>query len=435
MTERFFCFNKFSSAVIISFGEKNMKWNILICMAVLGMPVACGIVELESGQKEENGVWVSPSHGNGNQDSDKQESGVSPAKKSLYVTALEYPKDYDWRSDLEKGSVRCSLVVYRDGSPVMKLAVGDEYQVSSDADMHRMVGSDLYTDYSTDIETIIKKNGQECFRYSGRESIYGIHVVGKDIYTLGQSRSGEGFSFRKNGEAILVRGSGSLYSHFDYDRDDGFSFSFNESVSSQSGKVQRHYMVRDSLVSQVAMREDIRYVWDVILHDGQPCYVASVRGINGLLLADGDKLSALDIPGSAMVFTARILLIEGDVVVEAVIGEDVGFTSIIWRNGELVKSFSDCLTVVAFDSSSESMSCALNSPFRRGGGLIFNDSEEYEIPEGYVCSTNKAVARKDGILHVGLSSVNGGQPCIWKESRMEQLPVNGFITEIKASAP
>ena len=52
-------------------------------MAVLGMPVACGIVELESGQKEENGVWVSPSHGNGNQDSDKQDSGVSPAKKSL----------------------------------------------------------------------------------------------------------------------------------------------------------------------------------------------------------------------------------------------------------------------------------------------------------------------------------------------------------------
>ena len=170
-----------------------MKVKLLCSIAVLGMLSACGIVELESGQSEGNGVWVSPSHGSGESDSDKGNPGPTPPRQSLYMTTVEYPKGYDWRQDLHRGSVRCSIVVYKEGKPIMKLAVGDEYHVSSDADMHRLVGCDLYTDYSTDYETIIKRNGQECFRYSARESIYGIKVVGNDVYTLGQSRSGQGF--------------------------------------------------------------------------------------------------------------------------------------------------------------------------------------------------------------------------------------------------
>ena len=407
-----------------------MKVKLLGSIAVLGMLSACGIVELESGQSEGNGVWVSPSHGSGESDSDKGNPGPTPPRQSLYMTTVEYPKGYDWRQDLHRGSVRCSIVVYKEGKPIMKLAVGDEYHVSSDADMHRLVGCDLYTDYSTDYETIIKRNGQECFRYSARESIYGIKVVGNDVYTLGQSRSGQGFSFRRNGEALLVRNSGSLYSHFDHDMDGGFSFSYSQEVSSQAGKIQRHYLVRDTLVCQVAMREDILYVWDVILHNGQPCYVASAKGINGLLLVDGEQLYALDIPASAMVFAAQILLLEDDIIVEAVIGADAGFSSIIWRNGELVRNFSGSLTVVAFDSSGEGLSCALNSPYRNGGGLIYSESDEYEIPMGYICPTDKALARKDGIMYVGLSSVSGGCPCVWTESQIEPLSVNGFITEV-----
>ena len=42
----------------------------------------------------------------------------------------------------------------------MKLPVGEEYHISPDPDMHRVIEGHLYTDYSTDKETIIKKDGQ-----------------------------------------------------------------------------------------------------------------------------------------------------------------------------------------------------------------------------------------------------------------------------------
>ena len=101
--------------------------------------------------------------------------GVEETKKPVwYVTGFDYPEGYDWMSDLEAGSVKCSMVVYANAVPMLKVPVGNEYQTSADPDMHRMIGGDLYTDYSTDSLTVIKKNGKHMFSYPGREMIVSI---------------------------------------------------------------------------------------------------------------------------------------------------------------------------------------------------------------------------------------------------------------------
>ena len=123
-------------------------------------------------------------------------SGSISEKSICYMTALDYQKGYDWRADPAEGDVKCSIVVYADGVPVMKVPVGAEYETSGDPDMHRIIDGHLYTDYSTDAETIIKRDGKTLFGYDGRESLRGMEVVDDDVYTLGQNRDGDGFSFR-----------------------------------------------------------------------------------------------------------------------------------------------------------------------------------------------------------------------------------------------
>ena len=127
--------------------------------AVMIAVMSCGLTEVGEPVRRPGGeVWTGPGVNVGNDD---------PDRTICYVTLMSYPDGYDWRADREKGSVKCSLIVLANGLPMMKVPVGDEYETSSDPDMHRMIDGHLYTDYSTDSETVIKKDGRQLFRYSG----------------------------------------------------------------------------------------------------------------------------------------------------------------------------------------------------------------------------------------------------------------------------
>ena len=74
------------------------------CMQVaVGLSaISCGISEIDGpGKVDVNDVWTAPS------------SGIpSTSHSRTYVTAFDYPDGYDWRHNPEKGSVRCSLIVF-----------------------------------------------------------------------------------------------------------------------------------------------------------------------------------------------------------------------------------------------------------------------------------------------------------------------------------
>ena len=152
-------------------------------MIALIVAVSCGLEEV--GRKPHTGsgeIWTGPGMNAGKDD---------PSRTIIYVTEMDYPDGYDWRADQEKGNVRCSLVVFADGLPMMKVPVGDAYETSPDPDMHRMIGGHLYTDYSTDSTTVIKKDGKEIFRYRGREMMF-IHwlIPGKEQDSLSEKTAG-----------------------------------------------------------------------------------------------------------------------------------------------------------------------------------------------------------------------------------------------------
>ncbi|MBP5539644.1 MAG: hypothetical protein J6X69_07495, partial [Bacteroidales bacterium] len=96
-----------------------------------------------------------------------------------------------------------------DGESVLELPVGVAYNLASDSDMHRIVAGKLYTEYSTDTETILSCNGEECYRATGRERLRGLVLKNNDLYTLCESRSSDHWILRRDG-AVYLEGEGTI---------------------------------------------------------------------------------------------------------------------------------------------------------------------------------------------------------------------------------
>ena len=399
--------------------KRDMRWKMFV---VLLAAVSCGLSEIDGpSRKTDGGAWINPEFNSGDKNQDRA---------VCYVTAMDFRKGYDWRTDDEKGSVKCSLVVFADRIPVMKIPVGDDYQMSSDPDMHRMTGGNVYSDYSTETETIVKKNGNEIFRYAGRETICGMIVDSSGVYTLGEPRSGEGFSYRRNGEIIVERSSGRTFGRLLADGKD-ICFSFSEPVVSSRDTVERYYLVRNGVVSQEALREDVRKVRDMVSYKGRVCYVADMVGVRTPVLVSDGKLEMLDIPADMSMKTCRIAISSAGLMIEGICSRPGRpLTSILWKSPSEFHLFPDGMTVSSLNTDGGGVCCMLNPASASDKGVIYRNGESYQAGPGYVAMGSSSFAMVGGILHAGLSSKIGEKPVLWKDGIVDTLNVNGFITSV-----
>lgn len=399
------------------------RYVIVLCAGLL--LGSCGMHELGESARDDvhDGIWTGPGMNVGSSD---------PDRTVCYVTTMDYPDGYDWRADREKGSVKCSLVVYADGIPMMKVPVGEEYQTSPDADMHRIICGHLYTDYSTQEETVIRKDGKEIFRYSGREVICGMLVDGDDVYTLGHPRDNGGFTYRRNGEILLSRPSGKTFSRLYRDGED-ICFAFCEQASSLSSPLERYYSVVNGVPEQAALRDDVKKVWDMMYSDGKVHYIASLVGARAPVLFAGESMCVLTLPQGASLLTGRLSVSQGVVCVEGVLScRNLALASALWKSEELLYTFSPGMTVASWQVEGDGVFCVLNSRSSSQKGVIYRCGEVSDLPQGYVSMGGNTVALADGIMHVGLSSVKGGKPLLWKEGVVDTLDINGYISSVIA---
>lgn len=405
--------------IIPSFGAKRImrNWCVMIGIAAL---VSCGIEEV-SRRPEENreDIWIRPEMNSGD-----------GSREVCYVTAFDYPDDYDWRADREKGSVKCSLTVFADGVPMMKVPVGDMYEVSSDPDMHRMIDGHLYTDYSTDCETVIKKDGKTVLRYTGREMICGMLVEGDTLYTLGHPRQGEGFTFRKNGKTVLARPAGRTFGRLH--RDNGnICFAFTEPVLSEDGDMERYHHYSDGNIVQTAVRDDIKKVWDIYSYKGEICWAASLTGIDRPVLFKDGTLNSMIMFDGYSPLTLSILEGEDVLYLEGILtSPDLALVSAFWDSPGHIMSPEDGYVASSRCISGDGMSLVFNPVYGSGKGLIFRCGEEMAMPAGYSVMGLSCAAVADGILHIGLSSQEGGRPMIWKDGQTVFLDISGYIASV-----
>ena len=380
--------------------------------------VSCGIEEV-SGRQEINreDVWTGPGMHIG-----------STSKEVSYVTCLDYPDGYDWRTDPEKGSVKCSLVVFADGLPMMKVAVGDAYEVSPDPDMHRMIDGHLYTDYCTGSETVIKKDGKTILRYAGSENICGMLVKDDTLYTLGHPRHAEGFIYRKNGEIILERSSGKTFGRLQYEGD-RICFAFTEPVISEKETIERYYHCTDGHVVQTAVRDDVKKVWDIISFNGEICYIASLKGVEKPVLFMEGRMNALVMPEKTEPLSFRMMTGGEHLFWEGLfIASDNTVASALWLRPGQFTSFKDGMVANSCIVSGDGICCAFNPTSLRG--VIYRGGEEFFMPWDYAVMGTSCSAVVNGILHIGLSSLKGEQPMMWKDGDLEPLDVCGYIASV-----
>ena len=396
--------------------------RMIALLAVLIAVLSCGLEEVGHQPGAGDGVWIGPGNVIGG-------SGSGTDKKEVwYAVGVDYPQGYDWRADVEKGSVRCSLVVFADGIPMMKVPVGDDYEVSSDPDMHRMVDGALFTDYSAAGETVIKRNGEEIIRYAGLEMIVAIAVEGDHVYTLGQNRSGSGFSFRRNGEVLLERNAGYAFPRIQR-VEDGYGLAFYEpDEESERGRCF-HYLAGD--ICEIAARKDVVKVWDIILHEDRICYIASMLGVSSPVLMIGDEKSVLEVKDDSVVNSCRFVEDGRGMYVEGIMykkGNDL--FSAIWKGAELHATFRPGYIVSSTWLSDDSLSCTLNASSAFSTGVIYRGGECHEIPLGYVTMGGRSMVMAEGKLYVGLTPETEGTAAVWVENEMKPLKINGFISHM-----
>lgn len=164
-------------------------------MLLLGLGVACNLLD-----KHEEG---SPRRDTGRQDSTSAETPTSRYDTVVYAAGVRFPEGYDWQIDTMAQQEKGELVLYKGSELLVSVPVSYDNCVSADPDMFRIADGHLYTDFSNNRQTIVKCDGKEVFRYDGREQMCGFAVKGKDVWTLGQDRAGEGgLSLRKNGKVV-----------------------------------------------------------------------------------------------------------------------------------------------------------------------------------------------------------------------------------------
>lgn len=403
-----------------------MGRNVLMA-AMLLMVVSCGLREI-GGQVSDpyDDVWQGPGM-------ELKPGGGEEARKPVwYVTGFDYPEGYDWMSDPEAGSVKCSLVVYANAVPMFKVPVGNEYHTSADPDMHRMIGGDLYTDYSTDSLTVIKKNGKHLFSYSGREMIVSMHVDSTGVYTLGQARNGIGLTFRRDGELLYRQVWGQVLGQLS---PSGKAFAFAEKVHGIGKEIERYYIYDEGEVFQVGVRDDVAKIWDVVQCNGKIHYLATLTGINYPVHVSEDGMQVLDFPSGSTFRSCSFLRGCADVVIEGVYDNFAGMmTSRLWRNGVLELTCPAGMTLWAPYIEQGGVSGILIQQ-QTGGQKIYRSGEVYDMPEGYTVMGTAPLAMVDGILHVGMTSIDGGIPAVWQDGEMRSLGFNGYISSISVWNP
>ena len=352
-----------------------------------------------------DGVWRGPSFG-------KHMSGT------WYALAVGYPEGYDWRSGQDDGQVRCSMIMFADGVPVLKVPVGDSWEVSADPGNQWIRSGHLYTCYMDGKVTVIKKDGDEVLRYEGTEESVDMEVVDGAVHMLSVPASGIGFVYRVDGEPVVTREDGTLYGGLTV-HDGSVCFCFS--------KDSKHYKVVDGKVSKVDMDPDVSGIWDMCIHEGEPCMIARIKNVGAPVMLRNGKRESIDYLGFIEVSSCVFLETEGLCARVRSRHENLNTsTDILWfgdRRWAQPRFFCRLTSVVADEKGYH----AVANPSELQPGGIFSNREEYELPEGYHVYGDRCAAVKDSILYVGLTSGKGLKPVIWKNGVLDTLDVNGPV--------
>ncbi len=368
------------------------------------------------------------------------------------VTGIEYPDGNDWNAWNSSGQGNPSLVVFRDGEKVIDIPVSKDGLVSEDIDMHRYADGHLYTDFCTDNETVISRDGRELFRYSGRERIVFLAVSGGHVLTLGESRDGQGFSSRSDGTPLFLGLTGTVFQNAGLSRSGELCFFYRMRVNSTAGSLWQYCAVTGSENLRIELPSNVAEVYGLAFPRAgavprkPEARVSRTMGIAALCRwKDEDGcLSTGTVycrDGSFTPLSNQFLFtITGGTVLgntEPMLAvcscsNSRGIPCHLLCSGKSIRStwFSDDIPV-GFRHVADSVVGIRKSMQGQSRDILCHGSRRDTLPAGYTVMNGDALcAGADGI-RIGLTSrTGGGRAILWDNGEIDSLGFKGIVTGV-----
>lgn len=396
---------------------KHAERIFIFLILSLSMP-ACGLNQVDESQHSNaEGVWEGPSFGYYSED-------------KCYAVALDYPEGYDWKSDPDRGHVKCHMVMFADGIPVLRIPVNDASYVSSDPTCHFVVQGHLFTSYTDGESTVVKKDGQILYVWSGAESVDDMILVDGLLHMLSSPCGKEGFFYRVDGETVVERQSGYSFRHLD-ENDGHVVFYFCQDKDVSEGSRTSYYKVVDGKVHKFEMSVDGK-VTDIRLSGRDVALSIADDGNAMPVLTTDIRKEVLRVGENCNVVSAVFIDHERPCVWARYAHTDTdAMTDVIWTGRNEWKMYwRGCTYASAY--MDKTGCCAVINPHDGRNGRIFSGVRFYAMPAGFSVFTRDCMTRKKDVLHVGLTASDGGKPVIWREGESsDTLNVNGPVISLQ----
>ena len=357
---------------------------------------------------------------------DSTGTDARPPEEHVWLTAVRFPDGFSWELDTCAVDGEVWIDLYRDGEMVRSQPAG----ASVHPDMHRYTGGHLYTDWSTDTETVLSRDGAELFRFEGREAIRGFLVREDGIHTLGQDRDGSGFTYRIDGRTLYRSETGTVLGGPDAPGAAGGALTeFGEDVfyvcclPSERGK--EYHVMRNAERYQSFPTSE--WTLDVLFSGGRVSRVLSKP--RSLVLEVDGKETRLPLNGREVCLWSRLTAWEEDVVA-LVCAQTAGAKRFFLQTagGKTFTPF-----------SGETVSDVLSDGKRMGwtvtdgrGDLLrvrWNDGGVTEGTGGFLVSGRCALLC-GGRLFLALTGRDGAPNRLQEDGVHTDFPFNGYFTSV-----
>ena len=357
---------------------------------------------------------------------------INPSESSgkhIYLTAVRYPDGYDWELDTcaVEGTVWIDL--YRDGERISSIPAGG----SVHPDMHRFAGGHLYTDCSTDTETIVCQDGKELFRFDGREALRGFLVRDGAVHTLGQDRDGDGLTYRIDGHTVFRSETGTVLGNLDRNGREGGALMedgedlFYAYCTGVDGR-KEYRVMRNAELFRTLPDGRSGSICDLLVWEGRIFRTLSTS--RDLLLVCDDESLVLGLQNGRSVYRASIVPWQDGILALAQADDRIGRRYyILMDSGEALPFGTDVL-ISDILSDGVGMGWLLTDKTGTPVRFCFPDGNDIDIPaDGFLASGRCALFR-EGKLFLALSGHEGAPGCLWQDGETTQVPFNGCFTSI-----
>ena len=408
--------------------------NCITFIAAMLLSAGCVLFDDDIGLNKRDGTYRSRRNESdgGNGGEEKPETVFDTL---TYVTGIEYPEGYDRVRDTAYGTADCRIVLFRNAERIVEVPAGYIHETSTDPDMHRIADGHVYTDFSTDAETVVKCDGRELFRYSGREMMKGFLVRDGRVHTLGQNRSGEGFSYRIDGKTVFSRDKGRIIGDTDdssyeggalYEDESSIFFSYTDGAG--------WYIVEDGTERVVTMPSGVNEVFDIRMYGGRLYRSVSAAAHGNPVLYTEGEMNELGQAGSAQIpRICRIVPGQENIMVKGYYSNGSVNTYRLWAKNKPLAMPGNEIRVCDF--------------YENGGDWGFvgimserslvvsrpNSILTIALPASYRFNGNSCATLCGGKFYLALSPAGDGLPAVWTEDKTETLDLNGILTGIKIS--